>query len=405
MSSAAANNSSARPEYVDLTTVSDSEHSDAATSIGDQSRGRSTTTSSRKRQSSDHSSDSDIVIKRPRRAATTQTSAPTTSTTTLTAPVIRVASPRPSFIDAPALRKQVVRNLKELTGPKVKVVNDIDDSSPPVNFRFVNDNVLAAGVQKADEQFMTGCNCHPENGRNIGCEYLYCECVEESEPNAQGQRHFAYSAAKRSFGCLRDVHLRTRDHIYECNKMCNCGDNCKNRVVQWGRKVPLEIFKTTNRGWGLRCPKALQKGQFIDTYRGEIITNEESDRRGFARQENEDNYLFGLDKFCEAGEQEPTYVIDGMHMGAPTRFINHCCQPNCAIYTVSYNHNDKNMYELAFFAMRDIPALDELTFDYKDNDETFVITDAMADEMEKENGERPTKCLCGAQECRGYFFH
>ena len=91
-------------------------------------------------------------------------------------------------------------------------------------------------------------------------------------------------------------------------------------------------------------------------------------------------------------------------MGSPTRFINHSCEPNCAIYTVSYNHADTNLYELAFFAMEDIPAGEELTFDYKDND-VEKITDAMADEMEKKNGERPTKCLCGSEGCRGYFFH
>ena len=176
----------------------------------------------------------------------------------------------------------------------------------------------------------------------------------------------------------------------------------------------------------------------------------ESNRRGAARDRDHDvdNYLFGLDKFCEpktitkkefrerhpgkkkwhkelvkSGEYEittntagqkmysnpdhqpPVYDIDSKQMGGPTRFINHSCNPNCAIYTVSYNHADNNLYEVAFFATEDIPAWTELTFDYKDNEDTEKITDEMADKIERENGERPTKCLCGTQECRGYFFH
>ena len=201
---------------------------------------------------------------------------------------------------------------------------------------------------------------------------------------------------------------------------------------------------------GLRCPHALLKGQFIDTYRGEVITNEESNRRGLARarDQNADNYLFGLDKFCqpktitrtafrqdypdkrpwhrklvasgeykvtenEVGEKmylnpaylPPVYSIDSKDKGGPTRFINHSCDPNCATYTVSYNHADENLYDVAFFATTDIAAGAELTFDYADNDDSEVITDDRADELELENGERPIKCFCGTQKCRGYFFH
>ena len=144
----------------------------------------------------------------------------------------------------------MLRNLKQLRGKPVKIVNDVDDSSPPVNFRFINDNFLGSGVQRLGDDFIVGCTCRPENGRGIGCEYLSCECVQESDADEQGHRHFAYSAAQSNAGCLRDVHLRTRNHIYECNSKCNCADNCKNRVVQKGRQVPLEIFKTANRGWG-----------------------------------------------------------------------------------------------------------------------------------------------------------
>lgn len=111
-----------------------------------------------------------------------------------------------------------------------------------------------------------------------------------------------------------------------------------------------------------------------------------------------------LDKWREE-EGGSRYVCDGMYMGGPTRFINHSCDPNCAIYTVSYNHADINIYDLAFFATEAIPAGTELTFDYLSDQDQSVITDERADEIESEKGYRPAKCLCGTEICRGYFFN
>ena len=110
-----------------------------------------------------------------------------------------------------------------------------------------------------------------------------------------------------------------------------------------------------------------------------------------------------FDKWSEEDE-DSKYVCDGMHLGGPTRFINHSCDPNCAIYTVSYNHADIYIYDLAFFATEPIEAGTELTFNYVDDDETHTITEEAADELEKQNGYRPAKCLCGSPKCRGYFF-
>jgi len=39
--------------------------------------------------------------------------------------------------------------------------------------------------------------------------------------------------------------------INECNLYCGCGIECLNRVVQKGRKVPLKLAKTKDRGWGM----------------------------------------------------------------------------------------------------------------------------------------------------------
>lgn len=83
----------------------------------------------------------------------------------------------------------------------------------------------------------------------------------------------------------------------------------------------MEIFKTDdNRGWGLRCKEDLYmgmiqaetnesnlepssdffSGQFVDTYRGEVITDEEATRREEASGIIKASYLYSLDKHAEA---------------------------------------------------------------------------------------------------------
>lgn len=200
---------------------------------------------------------------------------------------------------------------------------------------------------------------------------------------------------------------------------------------------------------GLRCPRDLLKGQFVDTYRGEIITDEEAERREKGRTINDNNYLLNLDKHTpprllppeelelvvnpkefkdikkrvDKGEYEttkdeetgdplwlnpnytPPHVSDGMNHGGPSRFMNHSCDPNCRLFTASYNHADTKIYDLAFFTAKAIPAGTELTFDYKDEDDRGVITDEKANEIFLQHGYHPTRCLCGTSDCRGYFFN
>jgi hypothetical protein len=147
------------------------------------------------------------------------------------------------------IRRRFLRNLDTLDDPAVTLFNDIDGSTPTVTFEFVNQSTLGQGVLKVPDDFMIGCECRAENGRHCGCEYLSCTCLPEPTTGG-GRKAFPYSMGKHDKACLRPIFLKSRNHIYECNARCNCSDNCKNRVVQFGRKVKLQIFKTANRGWG-----------------------------------------------------------------------------------------------------------------------------------------------------------
>lgn len=60
------------------------------------------------------------------------------------------------------------------------------------------------------------------------------------------------------------------------------------------------------------------------------------------------------------------------------------------------DHADKHIHDLAFFAVRDVEAEEELTFDYVDGKEEEGEDDAGEEGM--------TRCLCGARNCRGFLW-
>ena len=336
------------------------------------------------------------------------------------------------------IREAFFNKLKNVTN--VRLENLIDTTTPSLDFTFIKEFVLREGVYRADPETNEGCQnpCRPDMGGHIGCEYTkLCTCLEFAavdQGKLKGEelqqykaaevnntlfdttglpKRFPYRRAKsegRQLPSTLDKFYREDRHpIYECNPNCNCGPVCKSRVVQKGRKVPLTIFKTPDRGWGVKCDEDLIKGEFIDTYLGEVITNEETDRREAAAGKDKASYLYNLDKFTsdDGGPTEDTcYVVDGQHMGGPTRFINHSCEPNCRQYTVSYNKYDLWVYDLAFFAYEDIPKGEELTFDYMDKDEEEeedVIRKREEAANDPENADK-RPCNCGATKCRGYLW-
>ena len=77
-------------------------------------------------------------------------------------------------------------------------------------------------------------------------------------------------------------------------------------------------------------------------------------------------------------------VIDATRMGGIARFINHSCDPNCHVEKWVVHDEER----VGIFAMRDICAGEELSFDYK-----FECFDRGG----------AAQCLCGATNCRGYI--
>jgi histone-lysine N-methyltransferase SUV39H len=192
--------------------------------------------------------------------------------------------------------------------------------------------------------------------------------------------------------------------------VCSCGPNCSNRVVQNGSELPLQIFRSPvldlaffalvlallcsscvqDKGWAVRALSDVRRGQFVCEYLGELITSEEADRRGYQLAHPETSYLYELD-FAHGQEdsenQEAAYVLDATEMGGVARFLNHSCDPNLASYSVWVDDLDPGRPRIAFFALRDIRANEELHFNYQ-------MVGALS---------RDIPCYCGARNCRKFL--
>ncbi|CAK7263686.1 hypothetical protein SEPCBS57363_000696 [Sporothrix epigloea] len=188
---------------------------------------------------------------------------------------------------------------------------------------------------------------------------------------------------KPETGCDEDC--QNRIMLYECNdEICNVGsERCSNREFQRLAErtasknsfhIGVEVFKTPDRGHGIRASRAFRPGQIIMEYIGEIITEEESDRRmNELYKDNECYYLMSFDQ---------SLIIDGTS-GSIARFVNHSCSPNCRMIKWIVSGQPR----IALFAGdRPIMTGEELTYDYN---------------FDPYSAKNVQGCLCGAENCRG----
>ncbi|KAM0868632.1 hypothetical protein ACQ4PT_041195 [Festuca glaucescens] len=192
--------------------------------------------------------------------------------------------------------------------------------------------------------------------------------------------------------------------IYECGESCHCTLNCRNRVTQKENRYHFEVFRTTNRGWGLRCWDPIRAGAFICEYTGEVVDELNN------LDDSGDDYIFQTacpgektlkwncgrellgeeSTYVTADEFEPLPIkISAKRRGNVSRFMNHSCSPNVFWQPVQYDLGDDKNPHIMFFALNHIPPMTELTYDYG-------VVGA-------EPGRRTRNCLCGSSSCRGVF--
>eukprot|EP00850_Spirogloea_muscicola_P021369 SM000246S08212 [mRNA] locus=s246:106936:111694:- [translate_table: standard] len=126
--------------------------------------------------------------------------------------------------------------------------------------------------------------------------------------------------------------------------------------------VKMRCSRFGKKGFGLQVLEPIQKGMFLIEYVGEVTSRK----------------LFWPLPCC-IGQ-----VIDAYRKGNISRFLNHSCSPNCEVQ----KWNVGGEVCIGVFAVVDIAANEELTFDYN---------------FELLGGAHAKKCYCGTVACRGFI--
>ncbi|XP_036198350.1 histone-lysine N-methyltransferase SETDB1 isoform X2 [Myotis myotis] len=165
-------------------------------------------------------------------------------------------------------------------------VNEID-TTPPPQVAYSKERIPGKGVFiNTGPEFLVGCECTDgcRDKSKCACHQLTIQATA-CTPGGQINPNSGYQN-KRLEECLPTG-------VYECNKRCKCDPNmCTNRLVQHGLQVRLQLFKTQNKGWGIRCLDDIAKGSFVCIYAGKILTDDFADKEGL---EMGDEYFANLD--------------------------------------------------------------------------------------------------------------
>ncbi|NXA69781.1 SETB1 methyltransferase, partial [Mohoua ochrocephala] len=141
-------------------------------------------------------------------------------------------------------------------------VNEIDNTPPP-QVAYSKERIPGKGVYiNTSWEFLVGCDCKDgcRDKSRCACHQLTIQ-ASGCTPGGQINPNSGYQH-KRLEECLPTG-------VYECNKRCKCNVNmCTNRLVQHGLQVRLQLFKTQNKGWGIRCLDDIAKGSFVCIYAG-----------------------------------------------------------------------------------------------------------------------------------------
>ncbi|XP_078348189.1 histone-lysine N-methyltransferase SETDB1-like isoform X2 [Oculina patagonica] len=167
---------------------------------------------------------------------------------------------------------------------QISVVNEVDTCFPPP-IDYVSKRILADGVNMVLEPgFLACCDCTDNCQDKSKCSCAQLTIQASAAVGGKEDPNIGYEFRRLKEG--------VQTGIYECNRNCACASQCFNRVVQNGIQLRLQVFKTENRGWGLRSLDDIPMGTFVCTYAGQILNEDMANKEG---RDFGDEYLAELD--------------------------------------------------------------------------------------------------------------
>ncbi|MEN2497559.1 MAG: hypothetical protein MHMPM18_001928 [Marteilia pararefringens] len=303
---------------------------------------------------------------------------------------------------------------------QLTIENNIDDQYFPNNFIYITECILGTCERYWVEHF--GCkSCCSQPGTESTNSAKCCCLVRKKKIMSQNidenasQDHCCQALVSGFYGEFAYdekglMRLPERSAIYECNHNCACQEElCGNRIVQKNSIPKLTVFKTTGgKGWALRSNEFIAKGRYITKYVGEYLEESQvAERESNAKYNSSyilSNDFFSKDSTNNAYENFP--LIDAYKYGNESRFINHSCDPNAALFCVWTKNYHMGMPEMAFFAKRNIPAGKEITFNYQ-NDYFINQSQSYDSQLPLEQPDTSSEfitCQCDSKLCKKVRF-